>query len=184
MNSDSYSNQMMRICEAQQGSKHALESILDEYRSLVEMLARRVRCHAIGIDELIQAGNLGLIYAIKHYDASYGAKLITYAVPWILGEMRREIRAMQCVSYSLDQPIDGENLTLYDILAGTQAPDIGGVDLRLALSQLSGEEQILICLRYYRGNTQKETAVILEKSQAQISRMESRILNKLHTQLS
>jgi len=62
--------------------------------------------------------------------------------------------------------------------------NIQHIDLRLALAKLSTEEQIVICMRYYRDKTQRESAVLLGKSQAQISKMERRALNTLYGLLS
>lgn len=184
MLSDPYVNQHELICNAQRGDMAALDALMKQYCSLVNMLAGRLLKENAGREELVQAGNLGLLYAIKHYDASQETKLITYAVPWILGEMRSVSRRMQTEAHSLDRPIDGEQMTLYDVLCGTSGVDIGKMDLRLALSRLKQDEQILICLRYYRDKTQKETAEILRKSQAQISRMERHALDELHAMLS
>ena len=43
-------------------------------------------------DDLFQAGCLGLVKAVDHFDESRGLKFSTYAVPVILGEMRRLFR--------------------------------------------------------------------------------------------
>lgn len=62
--------------------------------------------------------------------------------------------------------------------------DIEAVDLRLALGRLSEEERKLILLRYFSDRTQKETAALLQKSQAQISRIERRALDALRAWLT
>lgn len=161
-----------------------MEALVQSHQEVIRALAGRMQCERISREELIQAGNLGLLRAVSHYDASRDAKLITYALPWILGEMRRASRRMQSSAYSLDQQMDGDGQSLYDVLIGECGIDISGLDLRLALSRLNPDEQILICLRYYRDKTQKETAFILKKSQAQISRMERHALDTLHALLS
>ncbi|MBQ7886318.1 MAG: sigma-70 family RNA polymerase sigma factor [Clostridia bacterium] len=172
------------VIGAQSGETQAMEALLAGYQGLLRMLAGRLCCEWVSREELIQAGNLGLMYAIARYDVSLDTKLITYAVPWILGEMRRMIRKAESSACSLDQPMDTENRTLYDVLPGGNGVDIGRIDLRLALSRLNPDEQILICLRYYRDKTQKETAEVLGKSQAQISKLERHALDALHTMLS
>lgn len=161
-----------------------IEELVQSHQQVIHALAGRMRCEQISREELIQAGNLGLLRAVSHYDASRDVKLITYALPWILGEMRRACRRMLNCTYSLDQQVDGEGQSLYDVLIGECGIDIIGIDLRLALSRLNPDEQILICLRYYRDKTQKETAFILKKSQAQISKMERHALDTLHALLS
>lgn len=171
-----------RIEEAKHGNVCALEALLCEHRGLIAALANRLHCEWESSEELIQAGNLGLMKAIEHFDPSRNVKLITYAVPWILGEMRRAIRRTE--AYSLDQPMEEDGQTLHDVLAGGLGVDIGHLDVRIALSRLNPEEQNLILLRYYRDKTQKEAAVLLGKSQAQVSRLERRALDVLHDLLS
>ena len=57
------------------------------------------------------------------------------------------------------------------------------LDLKNELDKLSEKEKKLICARYYDGLTQSETSNILGMSQVQVSRNESKILNKLKTRL-
>ena len=65
----------------------------------------------------------------------------------------------------------------------------GGIDeerlaLRMALDALPGEERRVILLRYFRDVTQQETARLLGKSQAQVSRIERRALAALRAAMS
>ena len=169
------------IKEAKQGNQWALEALLRMHRGMIVLLAGRLCRESISLEELIQAGTLGFIRALRNYDASQNARLITYAVPWILGEMRRSLKRIENSTYSLDCPVDENGgLTLHDVLAGEDGLNIQHIDLRLALEKLSQEEQILICMRYYRDKTQHEAAVLLGKSQAQVSRIERRALDALH----
>ncbi len=64
----------------------------ERHLPLVYSLARRMASSSVEYDELVGAGNLGLIKAIKNYDISLGFAFSTYAVPVILGEMKRYIR--------------------------------------------------------------------------------------------
>ena len=64
----------------------------ERHLPLVYSLARRMANSSVEYDELVGAGNLGLIKAIKNYDATLGFAFSTYAVPVILGEMKRYIR--------------------------------------------------------------------------------------------
>ncbi len=59
---------------------------------LVYSLARRLSKSTIEYEELVGAGSIGLIKAIRNFDASFGCAFSTYAVPVILGEMKRYIR--------------------------------------------------------------------------------------------
>ncbi len=54
--------------------------------------AKRFKGRGIEYDDLYQAGCLGLVKAVDHFDESRGLRFSTYAVPVILGEMRRLFR--------------------------------------------------------------------------------------------
>lgn len=68
------------------------ESIITDNMGLVHACAHRLRGRGIEYEDLFQAGCIGLIKAADAFDPSRGFKLSTYAVPVILGEMRRLFR--------------------------------------------------------------------------------------------
>lgn len=169
------------IHAAQDGEASAIETLLEIHRPLLYALAIRLRSMRVSRDDLLQAGTLGFLQALMRYDPQQNAQLATYAYPWILGEMRREIRESESARISLDETIDKEDsLCLRDIVASREGVDTERIDLRLALSRLGREEWMLICLRYFRDLTQKETALLMKKSQTQISRLERRAIDRLH----
>ena len=59
---------------------------------LVHAMAHRLKGRGIEYEELYSAGCLGLLKAVEGFDASRGLKFSTYAVPVILGEMKRLFR--------------------------------------------------------------------------------------------
>ncbi|MBQ9964957.1 MAG: sigma-70 family RNA polymerase sigma factor [Clostridia bacterium] len=59
---------------------------------LVHTCARRFIGRGIEYDDLVQAGSMGLVKAVDGFDVSRGLKFSTYAVPVILGEIRRLFR--------------------------------------------------------------------------------------------
>lgn len=59
---------------------------------LVHSLANRFRGRGIEYEELFSAGCVGLVKAAKHFDESRGLQFSTYAVPVILGEIKRLFR--------------------------------------------------------------------------------------------
>lgn len=65
---------------------------VQENTGLVHACAKRFKGRGIEYDDLFQAGCLGLVKAVDHFDESRGLKFSTYAVPVILGEMRRLFR--------------------------------------------------------------------------------------------
>ncbi|MBR2635289.1 MAG: sigma-70 family RNA polymerase sigma factor [Clostridia bacterium] len=56
---------------------------------------------------------------------------------------------------------------------------VGKIALREVIDSLKAEEKKLICLRYFKGLTQAQTARILGISQVKVSREEKRILQKM-----
>ena len=73
--------------QAQKGDEESLSALIRKHTPLVHVLSRRFTWQ----EDAFQAGCIGLVYAIRHYDISYGVQFSTYAVPHILGEMRRAI---------------------------------------------------------------------------------------------
>lgn len=80
------------INEAKNGSSEAKEQLIIENTGLVSMAARRFVSHENELDDLMQLGYIGLIKAIDRFDPSFGVMFSTYAVPMIIGEIRRFLR--------------------------------------------------------------------------------------------
>ena len=74
------------------GDKSAREKFIVGNMRLVLSLMKRFRSKTQGSDDLFQAGCVGLIKAIDNFDLAVGVKFSTYAVPMILGEMKRFLR--------------------------------------------------------------------------------------------
>lgn len=68
------------------------DELIEENLGLVHACAKRFSGKGIEYDELYAAGCLGLVKAIGRYDESLGYQLSTYAVPVILGEIKRLFR--------------------------------------------------------------------------------------------
>jgi len=158
--------------------------LLEEHLPLIKALAYRIRCGYLNHEALVQAGSIGFVKAIRHYHPDRNAKLTTYAVPWILGEMKKAMRTeiTPRMELSFDEISNADGIVLDQYDEGNDT-NIQHIDLRAAIKQLDKELQLLICLRYFRDKTQKETAILLKKSQTQISRMERRALDMLRISL-
>lgn len=74
------------------GDIGAKTEIVEENLGLVHAMARRFMGRGIEYDDLFQAGCMGLVKAIKGFDNTRGVQFSTYAVPVIMGEMRRLFR--------------------------------------------------------------------------------------------
>ncbi len=84
---------------------------------------------------------------------------------------------------SLDYTYDEESNLYNNIGREEQAMSDTILDLKEAINSLTPEEQQLILARYYNGMTQQETSQSMGMSQVQVSRKESKILQKLKTTL-
>ncbi|MDR2267555.1 MAG: SigB/SigF/SigG family RNA polymerase sigma factor [Christensenellaceae bacterium] len=83
---------LLRITDAQNGNEEARSEIVERNMPLIKSIVRRYRNRQIEYDDLIQLGTLGLIKAINNFDLSFGVQFSTYAVPLIIGEIKRFIR--------------------------------------------------------------------------------------------
>ena len=74
------------------GDKEARDKFIVGNMRLVLSLVKRFRIKNLGADDVFQAGCVGLIKAIDGFDLSVGVKFSTYAVPMIIGEIKRYLR--------------------------------------------------------------------------------------------
>ena len=91
-------NDLIRL--AQQGNAHAREQLIMGNIRLVLSLTQRFHARKASADDLFQVGCVGLIKAIDNFNLSLNVRFSTYAVPMILGEMRRVLRDANCLRVS------------------------------------------------------------------------------------
>ena len=80
------------IAKAQQGDREASEALVEENSGLIWSVARRFLGRGTEADDLYQLGCLGFLKAVEGFDLSYGTQFSTYAVPVILGEIKKLFR--------------------------------------------------------------------------------------------
>ena len=80
------------ILRAQAEDEAAMEELVMLNMGLVRSLALRFRDRGTEMEDLIQIGTIGMIKAIRSFDLSRGTTFSTYAVPLIVGEIRRHLR--------------------------------------------------------------------------------------------
>ena len=80
------------IIKAQSGDKDALDELVKNNMGLVYNIAKRFVGRGYEIDDINQIGAMGLVKSIKKFDTNYNVQLSTYAVPFIIGEIKRYIR--------------------------------------------------------------------------------------------
>ena len=80
------------IYRAQGGDDEATETLIIENVALVKSIALKFRDRGAEFEDLMQIGTIGMIKAIRSFDNSRGTAFSTYAVPLIVGEIRRHLR--------------------------------------------------------------------------------------------
>lgn len=88
----SYAQNRELIARAQSGDESAAARLIEYNGGLVRSIAMRFRDRGTEIEDLIQIGMMGMVKAIHSFDASRGTAFSTYAVPLIIGEIRRHLR--------------------------------------------------------------------------------------------
>ena len=74
------------------GDRNARETYIQGNLRLVLSVIRRFSNHNENLDDLFQIGCIGLMKSIDNFDPTIGVKFSTYAVPMIIGEIRRYLR--------------------------------------------------------------------------------------------
>ena len=83
-----------------EGNKEARTEIINGNLKLVLSIIQRFNNREENLDDLFQIGCVGLIKAIDNFDLNYDVKFSTYAVPMILGEIKRYIRDNNAIRIS------------------------------------------------------------------------------------
>ena len=78
--------------KTKQGDKKAREELITGNLRLVLSVVQRFSSRSEDPDDLFQVGCVGLIKAVDHFDLTLGVRFSTYAVPMIIGEIRRFLR--------------------------------------------------------------------------------------------
>ncbi len=223
------------------GDMQAREELINGNLRLVLSVLQKFLSRCDSPDDLFQVGVIGLIKAIDNFDLSLDVKFSTYAVPMIMGELRRFLRdsspvrvsrsmrdlaykAMQererltnenkaeptideianslgvkrceivtaleamSVPLSLYEPVfsdAGDTIYIMDQLGDNTSDTewLSNLALREAMQNLEKRERNIINLRYYQGKTQMEVAQEIGISQAQVSRLEKSVLEKLRNEM-
>jgi RNA polymerase sporulation-specific sigma factor len=142
------------ISKAQMGDEYSKNKLIEYNLGLVRSVVSKFMNIGYDRDDLFQLGSIGLIKSIYKFDPQFNVKFSTYAVPMILGEIKRYLRddGMIKVSRSLKQiavkaKIEGESLskklgrepTIDEI---SKAIDVDKEDLLMALESNSSVEYL------------------------------------------
>ena len=195
----------------QSGDDEALDELVRANMGLVKSLALRFTGRGADYEDLVQLGTIGMLKAARNFDFSQNTRFSTYAVPLILGEIKRFLRddGLIKVSRTLKrvatqiavkknvflqehkrEPTVSElaslcgTFCLEDVLgADNIASLVENVSLRQAVSRLPKDEKELIYYRYYKNYPQTQVAELLGVTQVKVSRTEKKIVEKLRREL-
>ena len=87
-----YENSAQDIIKAKEGDEQAMTTLVQNNSGLIWSIVRRFKDRGYELDDLYQIGSLGFIKSIRRFDTNFEVQLSTYAVPYILGEVKRFIR--------------------------------------------------------------------------------------------
>ncbi|MDX2701330.1 RNA polymerase sigma factor SigF [Streptomyces sp. PA03-6a] len=126
--------------------QYVRNTLIEMNTSLVHFAARRFSQRADQMEDIVQVGTIGLIKAVDRFDPAYGVEFVTFAVPTIVGEMKRFFRD---TSWSVHVPRRLQELRI-DLAKATdaleaeldRAPTTAELATRLQIT----EEQVLEAL--------------------------------------
>jgi RNA polymerase sigma-B factor len=129
------------------GDERAREELIERYLPLARRLARRYQRSEEPLEDLTQVASLGLVKAVDRYDEHRDTAFSSFAVPTILGELRRHFRDR---TWSVRVPRELQELALrVDKTASAlssehgRAPTVG----EIAVAMDCSEEQVLEALQ-------------------------------------
>lgn len=121
-----------------QGDEDARETFIQGNLRLVLSVIQRFNNRGENLDDLFQVGCIGLIKAIDNFDLSQNVKFSTYAVPMIVGEIRRYLRDNNPIRVSRSlRDIAYKALQVRDQLTNknTKEPSINEISNELGISR-------------------------------------------------
>ena len=186
---------------ARQGDAEAREQLIHAHLRMVINIARQYQRPDVEMLDLIQEGNIGLIYAVDKFDPTRGTKFSTYAFFWINKHIQRFLNHEPDALVSLDMELtdSSEYLLLSDTIAdrpsllGSQT--IQHIDAKIEyeeqqskvrhlLASLPPREREVIRLLYgmdlRRSYTVSEVAKMLRISKVRVCQLRDRALTRMH----
>ena len=172
----------------------ARRRLIEQHLPLVRALASRFVYDGEQLEDLVQVGSVGLIKAVDRFDPRRGSSLRAYAIPTIVGEIRRHLRdgtqplrvprAQRALGPVRAVPLELEADTARDA-AAERGLELGEERVLLAsgLRTLARREQRIVHLRYYGGLSQRRIAAELGLSQVHVSRLLRQSLGKLRSEI-
>lgn len=87
-----YDNNLKLLKQAKDGDKQALNNLIEMNLPLVSSISKKFLNRGYEYEDIFQIGSMGLIKAVNNFNLDYNVKFSTYAVPMIMGEIKRFLR--------------------------------------------------------------------------------------------
>ncbi|HFK6619638.1 TPA: sigma-70 family RNA polymerase sigma factor [Listeria monocytogenes] len=172
------------------GDQDAQYNLVVHYKNLVESIARKYSQGKSFHEDLVQVGNIGLLGAIRRYDATFGKSFEAFAVPTIVGEIKRFLRDK---TWSVHVPRRIKELgpkiknAVEELTRELQSsPQISDIADFIGVTEeevLDEREQKILQYTFIENRSQKETGELLDISQMHVSRIQRQAIKKLREAL-
>jgi len=106
-NESDYNKNNELLLRIKDGDEAALDELVRCNMGLVKSIVQRFRDRGCDYEDLLQIGTIGMIKAARSFDFGYGTVFSTYAVPLIIGEVRRFLRDDGAIKVSRTLKRDG-----------------------------------------------------------------------------
>lgn len=170
----------------------ARRRLIELHLPLVRTLAHRFASRGEQLDDLTQVGAVGLIKAVDRYDPSRGSSFTAYAVPTVLGEIRRHLRdsarpvrvprgagvAVRSVPLEEETPASRDSTAEQRLEQGEERALI-----EAGLRALPRRQRRIVQLHYFGNVSQRGIASQLGLSQVHVSRLLNDSLGKLRQEI-
>jgi len=147
----------------ERGDDEARRELIEQHMPLVRALARRYAGRGEPLEDLVQVGSIGLIKAIDRFDVNRGVELTTYAIPTIVGELRRHFRDK---SWALHVPrrLKELNLKLSRLMEDLTA-QVGRSPTVAELAEAAGveEEEVIDALESSHAYTSRSLSALSDE---------------------
>ena len=170
-------NYIQSIIKAQNGDKDEMAKLVEENQGLIWNIAKRFLGRGYDKEDIYQIGCMGFIKSIRRFDASFEVKLSTYAVPYILGEIKKFLRDDGPVKIS--RSLKELNVKINEIQKEylKRGKEIGLVELSKEL-KVSKEEIIMAIESAQQTESIENTKYTNSKSEKDLSLMDTLSTNK------
>jgi RNA polymerase sigma factor (sigma-70 family) len=161
------------------GDPRAREALVERYLPLARSLALRYQRSFESIDDLFQVASVGLVKAVDGFDPDRGIAFSSYAVPTILGEIKRHFRDR---TWAVRVPRDLQELSLrVDGVCESgfeRAEDRATTEALMRM--LTERERDILRMRFVEDMTQAEIGEVAGISQMQVSRIIRQAIARMH----